>query len=142
METNRLRESDLIIMKTLIDTSFLLHCAEKGRDFLSLAEEKIGEPLECYVIEEVLEELKALAAKGGKRGAMASTALKIAEKMKIIRAREEKIPVDEKLLREAERANTALASLDSELIRKARKRGIPLILVASDQRIIFEGVRL
>ena len=128
-------------MKVLVDTSFLLLCVEKGRDLISLAEEKLGEPLECYVLEDVLNELKSLEGRGGKRGAFASLALRIAEKFRRIGGGRN-LPPDEKLLREAERIGAAIATVDLELLEKARRKGIPVISVGADQRIRFEGVRL
>ena len=139
MEANRLRESR-VIMKILVDASFLLLCAEKGRDFISLAEESLGDKLECYVLEDVLKELKRLAARGGKRGTLAGVALKIAEKMNKLRSDlPETLEVDQKLLEEAERLGMALASIDMDLISKARERGIPILTVKKDQSIFFTG---
>ncbi len=128
-------------MKVLVDTSFLLLCVEKGRDLISLAEEKLGEPLECYVLEDVLNELKSLEGRGGKRGAFASLALRIAERFRKIGGGRN-LPPDEKLLREAERIGAAIATVDLELLERARRKGIPTISVGADQRIRFEGVRL
>lgn len=127
-------------MKILVDASFLLLCAEKGRDFISLAEESLGDKLECYVLEDVLKELKRLAARGGKRGTLAGVALKIAEKMNKLRSDlPETLEVDQKLLEEAERLGMTLASIDMDLISKARERGIPILTVKKDQSIFFTG---
>ena len=140
MEANRLRGNSLD-MKLLLDTSFLIYCAEKGRDFLSLAEEALGEPLECYVLKDVLGELRALRAKPGKRGLMASAAAQIAEKMKLLESRSEKLSTDEKLILEAKRIGAAIATIDFDLIAEAREKGVPILTISEDQRIIFEGVR-
>lgn len=128
-------------MKVLVDTSFLLLCVEKGRDFISMAEEKLGEPLECYVLEDVLNELKSLEGRGGRKGAFASLALRVAERFRRIGG-ERGLPPDEKLLREAERVKAAIATVDLELLSEARRRGVPVISVGGDQRIRFQGVRL
>lgn len=125
-------------MKVLVDTSFLLLCVERGRDFISLAEEKLGEPLECYVLDDVLNELKSLKGRGGKRGAFASLALKIAERFRRV-CGESGLPPDEKLLWEAEKIGAAIVTADLGLIGRARRRGIPVISVGTDQRIMFEG---
>ncbi|RLG03948.1 MAG: hypothetical protein DRN54_02000 [Thaumarchaeota archaeon] len=128
-------------MRVLVDTSFLLLCVEKGRDLIALAEEKLGEPLECYVLEDVLNELKSLEGRAGRRGAFASLALRIAERFRKMGGGED-LPPDERLLREAERIGAAIATVDLELLEKARRKGIPVISVGADQRIRFEGVRL
>jgi rRNA-processing protein FCF1 len=128
-------------MKVLVDASFLMLCAEAGRDFIRLAEEVIGEPVEPYVTEEVLNELKSIAGRGGRRGRLASLALKIADKMGTIGGGGE-VPADMRLLQEAARLKAAIATMDLNLIRRARSLGIPVISVGSDKRVIFEGVRL
>jgi len=128
-------------MKVLVDTSFLIFCVESGRDFISLAEEKMKEPFECYILEDILNELKAIQGRGGRKGAMASLALKIAENMKKLSGGEN-LPVDEKLIRKAKKIGAAIASIDLQLVKKARKRGVPVLSIGSDQRVIFEGFRL
>ena len=128
-------------MKILVDASFLLLCAERGRDFISLAEESLGEKLECHILEDTVKELRRLATRRGKRGAMAGVALKIAEKMTKIRSDlPETLEVDQKLLEEAEKLGMALASIDMDLISRARKRGIPILTVKWDQSIFFSGI--
>ncbi len=140
MEANRIRKSR-VNMKILVDASFLLLCAERGRDFISLAEESLGEKLECHILEDTVKELRRLATRRGKRGAMAGVALKIAEKMTKIRSDlPETLEVDQKLLEEAEKLGMALASIDMDLISRARKRGIPVLTVKRDQSIFFSGI--
>jgi len=130
-------------MKVLVDTSFLIYCADKGKDFLSMAEESLGERLECYVIEDVLRELKGLARNRGKRGALAGVALKMAERMTLISSDlPDTLTEDQKLLETARLRGMALATTDWELISEARKRGVPVITVKKNQSVIFLGTRL
>lgn len=140
MEVNRVRE-DSLAMKVLVDASFLMLCAEAGRDFMHMAEEAIGEPIEPYVTEEVLNELKSIAGRGGRRGRLAALALKIAGGMSLIRGGGG-VPADMRLLQEAARLKAAIATVDLSLIRRARSLGIPVMSIGSDMRIVFEGVRL
>jgi rRNA-processing protein FCF1 len=128
-------------MRVLVDASFLILCAEAGRDFIRLAEDVIGEPIEPYVTEEVLNELRSIAGRGGRRGQLASIALEIASRMNVIGGGD-RIPADMRLLQEATRLKAAIATMDINLIRRARSLGIPVISVGSDMRVIFEGVRL
>ncbi len=128
-------------MKVLVDASFLMLCAEAGRDFIRLAEDVIREPMEPYVTEEVLNELRSIARRGGRRGRLASIALEIAGRMHVIGGGGE-MPADMRLLQEAARLKAAIATMDMNLIRRARSLGIPVISVGSDKRIIFEGFRL
>jgi len=130
-------------MKLLVDSSFLIYCAEKGRDFLALAEEALEEPLECYILEDVLRELEALRARRGKRGLMASAAIQIAKRMRVLKSQaDEGLPTDEKLILEAKRIGATIATIDFDLIAEARRRGVPILTIGEDQRIIFEGAWL
>ena len=130
-------------MKVLIDTSFLMLCAEKGRNFIALAEETLGEKLECYVLEDVIEELKALASKKGRKGAMAAVALKIAKEMTVIKSSTPSTETtDEKLLEESERRRLVLATVDNQLISKAKRRRLPILTVKENQSILFTGALL
>ena len=130
-------------MKVLVDTSFLMLCAEKGRDFITLAEETLGEKLECYVLEDVLNEVRMLASRKGKKAVMAAAALKIAEKMRVLKSDIKGVrKTDEKLLAESSRNKFVLATVDNQLIKKAKERGLPILTVKEDQSILFIGTLL
>lgn len=142
MEIDRIRKNS-VNMKVLVDASFLLLCAEKRRDFISLIEESLREKLECYVLEDVLEELEKLSLRRGKKGALSRVALKIAEKMvKIESDLPENLEVDQKLLEEAKKRGMAVATVDMELFSKASEMGIPALTVKRDQSIFFAGTSL
>lgn len=126
-----------------MDASFLMLCAEKGRDFIELAEEALGERLECHVLDDVVAELRALASRRGGRGAMARAALEIAEKkMRILKSCSSAAETDDRLLEESERGGFVIATVDKELIDKARGRGLAILTVTADQRILFTGTLL
>jgi len=130
-------------MKVLVDTSFLMLCAEKGRDFITLAEKTLGEKLECYVLEDVLNEIKMLVSRRGKRAVMAAAALKIAEGMRVLKSEIEGVrKTDEKLLAESSRNKFVLATVDNQLIKKAKERSLPVLTVKEDQSILFIGTLL
>jgi len=124
----------------LVDSSFLLLCAEKGRDFISLAEESLRERLECYVLEDVLNELGRLSSKKGKRGALASVALRIAEKMKVIKSSSD-LGTDEKLIEESKRRGMVIATIDGDLIKKSKEKGLPILTIKRDQSVLLIGRR-
>ena len=127
-------------MKALIDTSFLMLCAEAGKDFIGLAEEKIGDRIECYVLKEVLEELEKISKHPGRRGAAARAALKLAKRMKILDLGfPEDLALDERLLKASKDLGMVLATIDLELIRRARSLKAPLLTVRKDQSIWLEG---
>lgn len=128
-------------MKVLFDTSFLMLSAELGKDLISLAEDSIGEKIEPYILSESLEELKAISRHRGKRASLAKVALKLAKKMNVIELDLEKdLEVDEKLLRASRIHGLILATIDSKLIRRARKIGIPILSVGRGLKIRLEGI--
>jgi rRNA-processing protein FCF1 len=57
-------------MKALVDTSFLIFSAQRGRDFLAILEKFIGDRVEPVILKSVLQELKRMAEKPGKKGSL------------------------------------------------------------------------
>ena len=128
-------------MKVLFDASFLMLSAELGKDLISLAEDAIGERIEPYILSDSLEELKSLTRRGRKRASLAKVALKLAEKMTPIKLDlEEDLEVDEKLLKVSRVGGFILATTDSELVRRAREIGVPILSVGRGLKIRLEGL--
>lgn len=127
-------------MRVLVDTSFLMLMAERGRNLLELAEEALEERIEALVLEDALAELRTLAGRVGKRAMKARAALKVAERMGVLRVQGAG-RVDEKLLQAAESLGLVLATADSELAREARRRRIPVLMVRRDMSVWLEGAR-
>jgi rRNA-processing protein FCF1 len=55
-------------MEILIDTNFVLTCVKQKIDFVSIANEKIGEEIKWIVPNEVVSELKELSSRAGLKG--------------------------------------------------------------------------
>jgi len=55
-------------MQIVLDTNFLLACAKQKIDFVSVANEKIGEEIKWIVPNEVVSELKELSSRAGLKG--------------------------------------------------------------------------
>ena len=128
-------------MKVLFDASFLMLSAELGKDLISLAEDVVGERIEPYILPDSLEELKSISRHRGKRATLARVALKLAEKMTLLRLDlEEGLEVDEKLLEVSRRYGLILATVDSGLVKRAREAGVPILSVGRGLRIRLEGV--
>ena len=127
-------------MKVLFDASFLMFSAELGKDLISLAEDVVGERIEPYIIPDSLEELKSISRHRGKRATLARVALKLAEKMTLLRLDlEEGLEVDEKLLEVSRRYGLILATVDSGLVKRAREVGVPVLSLGRGLRIRLEG---
>jgi len=116
-------------LRALLDTSFLMLCAEVGRDLLSLVSDRLGEPVEPCTLPQVIAELRALTAAKGKRGKLASLALQMAENVRVIEPVAEG-DVDEVLIATAKRERCLLVTADLEVFRKALKEGMRAAFVS------------
>ncbi len=125
-------------MKVLIDTSLLMLTVEQGRDLIRAAENMLGEVIEPYILEDIVDELEKIAKRRGKKANLATVALKLTEKMSKIKYIK-KLPVDLKLIEAAKDHKMVLAAVDQKIIKEARKKKIPLIIFHKDLRVTFEG---
>ncbi len=116
-------------MRALLDTSFLMLCAEVGRDLLSLVSDKLGEPIEPCTLPQVISELRALTRAKGKRGRTAALALEMAKRFSVIEPAVEG-EVDEVLIATARRKGCLLVTADLELFRKALEKGMRAAFVS------------
>ncbi|MEM4281102.1 MAG: hypothetical protein QW470_03040 [Candidatus Caldarchaeum sp.] len=115
-------------MKALLDTSFLLLCLEKGRDYLKLIEQKLGEHIEPVILENVVDELRTIASKRGKKAMLARTALQ-----KMIYANivpfQNMDNADEALQKYAAEHKMPVITVDAKLAKKLASSGVPYISV-------------
>jgi rRNA-processing protein FCF1 len=116
-------------LRALLDTSFLMLCAEVGRDLLSLVSDKLGEPIEPCTLPQVMAELRALTRVKGKRGRTAALALEMAGRFSVIEPAVEG-EVDEVLIATARREGCLLVTADLELFRKALEKGMRAAFVS------------
>jgi rRNA-processing protein FCF1 len=116
-------------LRALLDTSFLMLCAEVGRDLLSLVSDKLGEPIEPCTLPQVMAELRALTRAKGKRGRTAAVALEMAGRFRVIEPAVEG-EVDEVLIATARREGCLLVTADLELFRKALEKGMRAAFVS------------
>ncbi len=116
-------------MRALLDTSFLMLCAEVGRDLLALVSDVLGEPIEPCTVPQVVAELRALSGAKGKRGKLASLALQMVGKACMLEPAAEG-EVDEVLIATARRDGCLLVTADLEIFRKALKEGMRAAFVS------------
>jgi rRNA-processing protein FCF1 len=116
-------------LRALLDTSFLMLCAEVGRDLFSLVSDKLGEPIEPCTLPQVMAELRALTRVRGKRGKTAVLALEMAGRFSVIEPAVEG-EVDEVLITTARREGCLLVTADLELFRKALEKGMRAAFVS------------
>ncbi|MEM4450107.1 MAG: hypothetical protein QXQ33_04730 [Nitrososphaerota archaeon] len=107
-------------MEALIDTSFLMLMAEKGRNIISMIEDKLNDCLEPIILKSVIDELVKLSKQKGKRALYAKTALEISLGMKIIDAGID-ASTDEQLVKLSKNTNLIVVTSDFEMSRKLRE---------------------
>ncbi len=125
-------------MRILLDTSLLMLIVEEGRDLLRVAEDKLDEVIEPYVLEDTIHELEKIAGGRGKKSKLARLALKLAERMKKIEY-PSMLPVDLKLIEASKQYRLVLATIDQKLIEEARKNNVPVLIFHEDLRVTLEG---
>jgi rRNA-processing protein FCF1 len=123
-------------LRALLDTSFLMLCAEVGRDLLSLVSDKLGEPIEPCTLPQVMAELRALTRAKGKRGRTAALALEMAGRFSVIEPAVEG-EVDEVLMATARREGCLLVTADLELFRKALEKGMRAAFVSERGEVML-----
>jgi rRNA-processing protein FCF1 len=116
-------------LRALLDTSFLMLCAEVGRDLLSIVSDRLGEPIEPCTLPQVIAELRALTGGKGKRGRMAAVALEMVGRFSVIEPAAEG-EVDEIIIATARRERCLLVTADLGIFRKALKEGMRAAFVS------------
>jgi len=111
---------------------------EQGRDLIRIVEDTIGEVIEPYILEDIIDELEKIAKRRGKKSNLAKLALKLTERMSRIKYLKD-LPVDLKLLEAAKEHGMVLAAVDQKIIEEARRKKIPLLIFHEDLRVTFEG---
>lgn len=126
--------------KVIFDANFFFLPLQFKVDIFSEIEALIGR-FEPIVLSTTLEELRKLSeAKSEKLSRQAISALKLAEKCKIIKVdRRPGESYDDVILRLAKKYSSAVATNDGELRRKLREAGIPTIFLRQRAYLQLEG---
>jgi len=129
-------------IQILLDTNFLMVPIRFGVDYQAEIERIIGASFILVTTPAVVDELKQLK-KNVKIGELKEInfALNLAEKITIIDeilAPGEK--VDDQLIRIAQREGCVVATTDSELRRRLRRAGLPVIFLRQTRHLVIEGL--
>jgi rRNA-processing protein FCF1 len=118
-------------MQIILDTNFLLTCAKQKIDFVSIANEKIGEEIKWIVPNEVISELKELSSRPGLRGKDKDSAKLAIELLNITKPELVYIKnrnVDEGIVQFSKNKDIIIATLDKKLKSRIQNK----ILVIKD----------
>ncbi|MDW8045347.1 MAG: hypothetical protein RMJ31_06210 [Nitrososphaerota archaeon] len=128
MEIDRARYSSINMVTVLLDTSFLIHIVSRPIVNFELLKERLGK-VEFVVLEDTLRELEDLCrSRSLSRARAARSALNYASKLMKVDV-EGGGSVDDKIVKFAIEKKAVVATLDNDLKRKLRERGIPVIIL-------------
>ncbi len=128
------------IEQVLIDSSFILACVERGKDLLFMAEKRFGSVFRPVIANAIIDELKTIASKGGKRGRLASLALEIASKYdRLLDTPMPNEDVDSFIARIASEKRLIVATNDVKLRSRLRKLGVPHLYLRYDGNVDYFG---
>jgi len=95
---------------------------------------------ELVLLKPIKEELERLVIEGSpKTRKKASYALKLAEKCKVVEAREDAASTDDFILQTARRWNCPVFTNDRELKKRLRNINVPVIYVRQKSRLEIDG---
>lgn len=122
----------------ILDTSSLMAIFQTKVDLVSAAKELLPGRIKFAVTEETLRELKRLTtSKSPSVRKAAKAAMKIANEIGVIGCKGER--GDEAVVKAAIRTRAVVATTDSELRKRLRDLGIPVIYPRKDRRFEVEG---
>ena len=128
-------------MKTvLLDTDFLVHCASFRIDYVEEIKRILDAGHRICIIDKTLDELDSIVERQkGKARADAKLAKAILKVKKIaeIKTKKDKI-VDELILEIAGKEKHAVATMDAELKRKLKAKGIPVVVIRQKKYLMFQ----
>ena len=127
MAVNWCRRSGIKMYRVLLDTSFIIMAIDLSKDLFSQLRQLLGS-VELVVTSKVVEELEKMSGKEGYKSRKANLALNIIRNFKIIPV-EESVSTDQSILKLALKEKFIVATTDSDLIKKLKKLGIPVIYV-------------
>jgi len=116
-----------------VDTSFLLSSLELGKDLISLGENIVEEVLIPATSKQVIQELEMLSSKHGMK--KIELAKKIASRFKFFETNSKN--ADESLIELCIKNNGILATADLELLNKALNKGISVLFLKSNKKLVF-----
>ncbi len=127
-------------MKTIIlDTSFLVACAEFRIDYVQEINRIMQETFTITVIDKTINELDVLIAKGGKQAQHAKLAKAIlARKTIALIQTSAGSHVDKLILEKAKQESHMAATIDTELKKKLQQKKIGLIMVRQKKYLAIE----
>lgn len=128
-------------VKIVVDSNFLIAPFLLGRNLFSELDEVVGRRYEVVVLDRVLDELRKLAEKGGKRGRLAGAALTFVERegFRLCPSGIDGGGVDDVIFEYAKRERCVVATNDGVLRKRLRRVGVPVVYLRRGGRLSVDG---
>jgi len=117
-------------MRVIVDSSFLMMCADYGKGLLERLEEKLGSKIKLVAPLVVKLELERIAEKPGRKGALARGALRILAEAEMVETANRE-NVDGAILELARRTKYPVVTVDKTLARLLRENRVNVITMTS-----------
>lgn len=133
-----------MVMKVLVDSSFLFLPLNLGIDIFREAERVTGTRVEFALIDSIYNEIESIASKTDKPKLKREVkfAFEVLKRCKKINFnRKENETVDDCLVRAADEMGYAVATADMKLRKKLRERKIPVLYPREGNHLVLEGFR-
>ena len=118
-------------MKTVIlDTDFLIHCASFKIDYVEELKRILDVSHKLFIIDKTIDELDSIIEKKkGRTKATVKLAKAILKAKKIPKIKTKKDKIVDELILEKIKKDFIVATMDAELKRKLKKKGIPVVVI-------------
>lgn len=116
--------------KIILDTDFLVHCAENRVDYVTEMERICNFKYQLYVIDKTMDELDRIIEKKKQKARLAAKLAKIilkAKKIPEIKTKKDKT-TDELMLENLDK-DTIIATMDANLKRILKKKSVPVVIL-------------
>lgn len=130
-------------IQVVLDTNFLLVPVQFAIDVFAEAEKILERRPHFVILDSVAEEIDARleTPRSHTETRQFTVAKRLTERCELVQVDEkmQTLPVDLQILEYATMQRAVIATNDRNLRKKARKRGIPVLMVRGRKRLILEG---
>lgn len=125
--------------KIILDTSFLVSCAEFKVDLFSEIERICDFTFELCIVDKSLDELKLIEQKSGKHKTYVGiVGLFIKKGIKSLKSGSKK-SVDDIIIELVDKENYVVATQDAELKRRLKQKQVPIITIRQKKYLILQS---
>jgi len=124
----------------LLDSNILMLAGKLRLDPFAGVEELLQRHVEFGMIPQVIEELERISRKPTKEGKLAALALELAKRCVVWDQSDSEGPADDAIVRAAIELGAAVCTADSELRRRLRGRGLPVIYIRERSKFCLDGI--